>query len=301
MGGFDLIRVLTIGLSSAALLASCTGTLSEQEQRDVLGALPSDGSARIEDYVLVACKLPGSIRQLGARAVYVSPRRVEMLTQRECGIRGGEFVLFDRSDYSAALSELLPQARAGNPVAQAYVGEIYEKGLGMPSPNPSEAAGWYRKAAQQGNIAAQVALGSLYERGLGVPKDKAEALNWYRSASGIVDDRLEFESAFKAEREQLRREIAKRQSIISQLKSQRSSSADKQLVAQARDARSRAEQLRRQAQAAQTQRQQIQTGAEGAGQQSQLLEKVQRLEKLELAYREDSDLLFEAARFASAE
>jgi TPR repeat protein len=218
-------------------------------------------------------------------------------------LRGGEFVLFDRSDYRAALNELLPQARAGNPVAQSYVGEIYEKGLGLPAPDPAEASSWYRKAAQQGDIAAQVALGSLYERGMGLPVDKAEALNWYRRASGIVDDPLQFSSAFAAERRQLRQEIAKRQQIIAQLKTRPSPSSKRQLAAQKRDATSRAQRLTQQANAARRHKQAVAQQAKAAPQAAQaaLQAKVQRLEKLELAYRDDSDLMFQAAQVAAVQ
>ena len=39
----------------------------------------------------------------------------------------------------------------------------------------TEAAKWYRKAAEQGNGPAQASLGQMYFRGEGVPEDLAEA------------------------------------------------------------------------------------------------------------------------------
>ena len=70
--------------------------------------------------------------------------------------------------------------------AQNYVGEIFEKGLGVP-PDYTTAASWYRKAADQNVTRAQINLGFLYERGLGVEKDVATALHWYRKASGLSE------------------------------------------------------------------------------------------------------------------
>jgi len=149
---------------------------------------------------------------------YLAPRRPVKTTKSDCAIRGGEFVLFDRSDYSTALASLLPKARGGDPIAQTYVGEIYEKGLGLTTPNYAEAANWYRKAAASNHSPAQTSLGSLYERGLGVPRDRAQALDWYRKASGVTKDRLVFESELKAENERFRRELAVRNRTAVSLK-----------------------------------------------------------------------------------
>jgi TPR repeat protein len=44
----------------------------------------------------------------------------------------------------------------------------------------TQAAFWYRKAAEQGNSVAQDALGDLYYNGQGVPQDYAQAALWYR-------------------------------------------------------------------------------------------------------------------------
>jgi hypothetical protein len=184
----------------------------------VSGVAPIAPGQGIDDLVLVDCLLPGQIRQLGTRMTYLAPRRMVKSTKSDCGIRGGEFVLFDRSDYGSALASLLPKARAGDPVAQTYVGEIHEKGLGLPAPDYASAANWYRQAAEQGHAPAQTSLGSLYERGLGVPTDKAKALDLYRRASGLTEDRLIFESTLKAQREAVQREIAVRNQVAASLR-----------------------------------------------------------------------------------
>lgn len=204
-----------VALGTALALGACATTLDPSE---LPAGVTAGGS--IDDYVLVDCLLPGQIRQLGTRMTYLAPRRSVKATRRDCGIRGGEYVLFDRSDYGTALRTLLPQAERGDPVAQSYVAEIYEKGLGLPAPNPTAAANWYRKAAEQGNIAAQTSLGALYESGVGVPQDKAKALDWYRRATGLTGDKLVFESQYEAERKAFREEIALRKQVATGLKAQ---------------------------------------------------------------------------------
>ena len=47
----------------------------------------------------------------------------------------------------------------------------------------TQAAKWYRKAADQGNADAQPNLGLMYEKGQGVPQDYAQAVSWYRKAA----------------------------------------------------------------------------------------------------------------------
>jgi len=51
---------------------------------------------------------------------------------------------------------------------------MYQFGEGVPK-DFSEAARWYRKAADQGDAKAQVDLGYLYNHGSGVPEDLGEA------------------------------------------------------------------------------------------------------------------------------
>ncbi|MBL1260893.1 MAG: caspase family protein [Thiotrichaceae bacterium] len=144
----------------------------------------------------VDCLLPAELRQLGSGMSYFSPRRAIKATAVECEIRGGEYVAYNRADYRTALIVWLDKAKKGDAEAQTYVGEIYEKGLGL-EPNFRLAQIWYRKAAEQGFYRAQINLGYLYEKGLGVKKDTVVALNWYRKASGIEDDGLDYTSVIE--------------------------------------------------------------------------------------------------------
>lgn len=137
-----------------------------------------------QELQVVDCLLPGQIRKLGSQQTYVSRRRPMRTTALDCEIRGGEYAAYDRANYQTALKVWLDTAEAGDPKAQYYAGEIYEKGLGT-APDYAQAAAWYRKAAEQGQAQAQINLGFLYEKGLGVPQDTRQALAWYRKATGV--------------------------------------------------------------------------------------------------------------------
>ncbi|MCA6121849.1 sel1 repeat family protein [Bradyrhizobium sp. WSM 1704] len=84
---------------------------------------------------------------------------------------------FNRQDYQRASRIFIPQAERGNPIAQTYLGFLFENGRGVPQ-NYTEAAMWYRRAAEQGDSLAQYSLGLLYDRGQGVPRDVVEASKW---------------------------------------------------------------------------------------------------------------------------
>ncbi len=159
---------------------------------------------KADDLFIVDCLLPGQVRQLGSNFTYVAPRRAIRTSAHDCALRGGEYVAYDRANYQTALKIWLPAAEKGDPEAQNYVGEIYEKGLGT-EPDYTKAAEWYAKAAAQGYQRAQINLGHLYEQGLGVERDPVKALELYRKASGITDGKLELTSE---EEQRLREQMA---------------------------------------------------------------------------------------------
>jgi len=162
-------------------------------------ALP-DGQSRAatefmdpDKLIIVDCLLPGLVFKRGSRMTYIGPPRPQRLSAAECEIRGGQYVTYDRANYSTALKVWLAQANGGDAQAQVYVGEIYEKGMGIP-PDYVEAAAWYEKAAKQGNVQGLNHSAYLYEQGLGVAKDPVRALNLYRQAAGLKGDDLTFVS-----------------------------------------------------------------------------------------------------------
>jgi TPR repeat protein len=187
------LAVALAGLTVVSGLFAPGALMAQKES-----AIPQDPSR----LVVVDCLLPGQVRKLGGQMTYLSPRRPIKTNASDCEIRGGEYVAYDRANYETALSVWKPQAEAGDAEAQAYVGEIYEKGLGRPA-DFAEAAKWYEKAAAQNSSRAKMNLAYLYEQGLGVRKDPLKALNLYREASGILDDSLMYVSEAKAQQGEL--------------------------------------------------------------------------------------------------
>jgi TPR repeat protein len=55
---------------------------------------------------------------------------------------------------------------------------MYETGRGVPQ-SDTDAATWYRRAADQGEPWAQTNLGVKYARGQGVPQDYVTAYMWF--------------------------------------------------------------------------------------------------------------------------
>ena len=90
------------------------------------------------------------------------------------------------NDYQTAMREF--KAVEDDAKALYMVGIMYEKGESI-SANLTEAASWFRKAADKGYSPAQYRLGRLYERGLGVEQNMDEALAWYKKSSrnGNID------------------------------------------------------------------------------------------------------------------
>jgi TPR repeat protein len=91
-----------------------------------------------------------------------------------------------RSNFVLALVSLKPLADKGHPKAEAYMGYMYEDGLGVPI-DFREAARWYRLAAEHGDSYGQTRLGYLYEKGLGVPRDDALAAQWFARSAAAGD------------------------------------------------------------------------------------------------------------------
>lgn len=198
------IKQPVVYLASAVLCATLIACGSQQRKTDSAADI---GQEKLSDLQIVDCLLPGQVRRLGTSS-YMTPRRPAELTAAECRIKGGEYVEFDRADYKTALNVWMPAANAGDPEAQANVGQIFERGLGG-EPNYEAAVIWYQKAADQGNARAQFNLGTMYEQGLGVEQNKLIALNWYRKAWGMPEDNVIFASAAAREQETLRQQLEK--------------------------------------------------------------------------------------------
>ena len=80
-------------------------------------------------------------------------------------------------------------AERGDAESQLKLGIAYRDGSDGPAQDYTEAAFWFRQAAEQGHPMARFNLGRLYERGLGVPRDLITAHLWYNLAASGFEPR----------------------------------------------------------------------------------------------------------------
>ena len=191
----------------AALVAATGGNLSAAK-------------LTAEQTFIVDCLLPGKVRQLGINRTYLSRKRPMKASANECEILGGDYVKYDRADFTTSLNVWQQAASSGDAEAQYFVGEIFEKGMGQ-EPDYQMALLWYQRAAKQSFQPAKMSMGRLYELGLGVEKDLVKAMNLYRQASGLEGDEIEYASVF----ENIKQQDAKRiDALQAQLKIQKNTS-----------------------------------------------------------------------------
>ncbi len=84
---------------------------------------------------------------------------------------------YTTGDYSGAFRDWVGLAEHGDPAAEAGIGFLFHKGLGV-SQDDAEAAKWFVKAAEQGQAEAQLLLGTLFFYGKGVPQSYVTAFAW---------------------------------------------------------------------------------------------------------------------------
>ena len=85
-------------------------------------------------------------------------------------------------DFTEAAKWYRKAADQENPGALYNLGQMYRKGEGVEQDH-TEAVKWYRKAAEQGHLNAQHNLAVMYCDGLGVQQDYKGAAKWYRKAA----------------------------------------------------------------------------------------------------------------------
>jgi len=106
----------------AVTLSGCPATtMSTADFRQIEG-LQSQAPGGADDFIIVDCVLPGQIRQLGTGMMYISRGPSEKLPAGECAIQGGRFALPGQTRYDKALLVWMPDAKAGDKIAQNYVG-----------------------------------------------------------------------------------------------------------------------------------------------------------------------------------
>jgi hypothetical protein len=84
---------------------------------------------------------------------------------------------YNSGDYARAFHDWSGLAERGDPAAEAGIGFLFHKGLGV-TQDDAEAATWFVKAAEQGQAEAQFLLGTLFFFGQGVPQSYVSAFAW---------------------------------------------------------------------------------------------------------------------------
>jgi TPR repeat protein len=90
---------------------------------------------------------------------------------------GSGLSAYNRGDYITAFRDWYPLAEHGDARAQAGLGFLFHKGLGV-AQDDVEAASWFEKAATKGQAEAQLLLGTLYFFGEGVQQSYVMAFAW---------------------------------------------------------------------------------------------------------------------------
>jgi len=84
---------------------------------------------------------------------------------------------YNSGDFARAMKIWLPLAQGEDAAAQAGIGFMYHRGMGVAVDN-RKAAYWLRRAAEHGQPEGQMMLGTLYFYGKGVEKDYVKAYAW---------------------------------------------------------------------------------------------------------------------------
>ena len=101
-------------VAAARCLVALGAVVAAAGQAAAPGRDAAASSAQADQLLVVDCLLPGQVRMLGQRTTYVSARRPARLPARDCQIRGGEYVAYDRADSSSALAAWQPLAEQGD-------------------------------------------------------------------------------------------------------------------------------------------------------------------------------------------
>jgi len=112
-----------------------------------------------------------------ALAVFLISSSSSMAGDLENGVAA-----YNRLDAGTAWRLLQPLAERGDAGAQALVGNMYARALGV-TYDGAEAVRWWRRAAEQGDASAEEELATAYFFGDGVQPDHAETAKWFRKAA----------------------------------------------------------------------------------------------------------------------
>jgi TPR repeat protein len=121
----------------------------------------------------------GELNSTGLPAETPSPRAVERAARIDTETLARQL----RDDPATAFATLRSAARTDDAEAQAWLGQLYLDGRGVPR-DAAEAHYWFQRAAHAGVPMAMNMLGRCCENGWGTTTDYPLATVWYRRAAG---------------------------------------------------------------------------------------------------------------------
>lgn len=89
---------------------------------------------------------------------------------------------YNARNYTVALREISPLAKASNHDAEQLLGLMYYMGRGV-TRDYKQAFFWSQKAATAGKADAQYLIGAMYYTGNSVPLDQRQAVMWFHKAA----------------------------------------------------------------------------------------------------------------------
>lgn len=105
-----------------------------------------------------------------------------------CGIPASTSVSqFDQGDYVRSAKGLRALADEGNPQAQAYLGYLYQYGIGSEPQDEAKALQLFQQAAAQGYSPARNFEGVLYVIGSATPHDYSRAVSLFEASAATGD------------------------------------------------------------------------------------------------------------------
>ena len=105
-----------------------------------------------------------------------------------CAYHAGRIYYEVEKNFEEAFKWLKLAAEASEERAQSLLGEMYEKGEGVPQ-DIETAVKWYKEAAEHEEEKAQYNLARCYENGYGIKKDLNKAVEWYMEAAEQYEPR----------------------------------------------------------------------------------------------------------------
>jgi TPR repeat protein len=166
----------SLGVRTTSVDTDLAGALRFGAERGALVtdvSQPGAGALRVGDVIL----------KLDGREIAGADTLADVLR----GFNPGQEVTLDiwrAGDGAADLKRLLvAQSDEGDVGASASLGRLLSLGLALGPRNPTEAAGYYLRAAEVGHLASMTRYGLFAKDGIGIPKDEALAAKWFLEAA----------------------------------------------------------------------------------------------------------------------